>query len=162
MLYRFALVLMLTLGTTTYASANCACGECLGESSDELLRVWELASLEQRLYQRFDHPARLREIRDEIAFSEARIDSLRRLQREYEPFTRFRVGNPLAVTAERNRLDLLRAERQLADLRRLLSEEHRMHSTRLRWHATMVSQAAQRLAHATPPAGDGSIEIVNH
>ncbi|MEO1497295.1 MAG: hypothetical protein AAFV43_09110 [Planctomycetota bacterium] len=161
MLARLAAVVVLAaIGSSSHA--NCACGGCLGASTDDLQRVWEMAALQQRVYQQIEHPARVRELRSEIEFAEARLRLLRDRSREYEPMTRWLVGNPLYVTAEQTRLAILREERRLQTLRQVYAEEHRLHSYRLRANARAVSLAAQRLAHTHPPAGDGSIEIVNH
>lgn len=162
MLSRVFLWVCVALTPAVPAAANCACGECLGHPTDGLQRALEVATLNQRLYRHLDHPARVRELRSEIEFAEARLESLRTLRREYEPFTRWRVGNPLAVSAEQNRLAILREERHLRTLRQVYAEEHRLHGYRLRLHAQAVAHASQRLAHANPPAGDGSIEIINH
>lgn len=162
MVVRYFIAALLGVGVASAASANCACGACTGHSTDALQRVWEMAALQQRLYQHVEHPMRIRELRTEIDFSEARLRLLRDRAREYEPMTRWRVGNPLYITAEQTRLEILREERRLRTLRQVYAEEHRLHAVRLRLNAQAVSIAEQRLAHAHPPAGDGSIEIVNH
>lgn len=162
MFARFVCLAFALLIATPNAFANCSCGSCLGESTDELQRLWEMAALEQRLYRQVEYPARIRELRTEIDFAEARLKLLRARAREYEPMTRWRVGNPLYVTAEQTKLAILREERRMQTLRRVYAEEHRLHTVRLRLHAQVVATASQRLAYAHPPAGDGSIEIINH
>ena len=70
-------------------------------------------------------PGAVAPLRMEIAYAEARITSLRRLQREYDRVNRFGTGNALTLSAEQVRLELMREDMVLRDLREQLILEQR-------------------------------------
>lgn len=136
------------------------CGDALGRE-----RAVQVAAMEQRLYRRLDHPARMRALRMEIAYAEARIVSLRRLQREYYRVNRFGTGNALTLSAEEVRLELMREDMVLRDLREQLLLEQRYNREVRRDYAVQATEATQRVtAHMAiePEQGQPTITIVNH
>jgi len=72
-------------------------------------------------YQYAVRAAQLRRMRGAIQLVKAEIRLLEKLEREYEPFTRFETGAPLTVTVERVRIDLLAAKLELRELNAQLS-----------------------------------------
>lgn len=141
------------------------CGDALGAGTFYDGRAVQVASMEQRLYRRLDHPARMRAIRMEITYAEARIDSLRRLQREYYRVNRFGTGNALTLSAEQVRLELMREDMVLRDLREQLILEQRFNREVRRDYAVQAVEATQRLtAHVAVEheKGQPTITIVNH
>jgi hypothetical protein len=136
------------------------CGDAIGGE-----RAVQVAAMEERLYRRLDHPARMRAIRMEIAYAEARIDSLRRLQREYYRVNRFGTGNALTLSAEQVRLELMREDMVLRDLREQLILEQRYNREIRRDYAVQAVEATQRItAHVAVEPGQGqpTITIINH
>lgn len=128
-------------------------------------RELEVALVEQRYYRRVDHPSRMRRLRAEIAYTEERIVSLRRIQGEYDRVNRFGTGNALSLSAERVRLDLMREERVLRDLREQVLLEQRHYRFAKLEHAYRVQRAAVELAAAAAvatKADEPKIEIVTH
>ncbi|TWT97027.1 hypothetical protein Pla108_28040 [Botrimarina colliarenosi] len=162
---RYALLALLLSASVSIASAHeNQCYECGGDSLASA-RAAQVAAMEQRLYRRFEHPARMRRIRAEIAYAEARIASLRRLQSQYDRVNRFGTGNALTMSAEQVRLDLLRKDMVLRDLRDQLILEQRYYRQARIDNAATASYATQRItAHVavTPEAGEPTITIVNH
>ena len=136
------------------------CGDALGDQ-----RAVQVASMEDRLYRRLDHPARMRALRMEIKYAEARIDSLRQLQREYYRVNRFGTGNALTLSAAQVRLELMREDMVLRDLREQVLLEQRYNREVRRDDAVQAVQATQRItAHVAiqPEKGEPTITIVNH
>jgi hypothetical protein len=136
------------------------CGDAIGGE-----RAVQVAAMEERLYRRLDHPARMRAIRMEIAYAEARIDSLRRLQREYYRVNRFGTGNALTLSAEQVRLELMREDMVLRDLREQLILEQRYNREIRRDYVVQAVEATQRItAHVAVEPGQGqpTITIINH
>ncbi len=136
------------------------CGDALGGQ-----RAAQVASMEERLYRRLDHTARLRALRMEIAYAEARITSLRRLQREYDRVNRFGTGNALTLSAAQVRLELMREDMVLRDLREQLILEQRYGRDSRRYDGAQATEAIQRLtAHVAIESdkGEPTIKIVNH
>jgi hypothetical protein len=139
------------------------CYECGDALSGE--RAVQVAAMEQRLYRRLDHPARMRALRMEIAYAEARITSLRRLQREYDRVNRFGTGNALTLSAEQVRLELMREDMVLRDLREQLLLEQRFRREARGYDSAQATEATQRLtAHVAvePEQGEPTITIINH
>ena len=69
------------------------------------------------VHQYADYARQQRQLRAAIQIGKAEIKLLEKLQREYEPFTRFDTGAPLTVTVERVRIDLLAAKLHLRELK---------------------------------------------
>lgn len=161
--------LLLTLCFAAIATASSAqininqcyeCGDALGGE-----RAVQVAAMEERLYRRLDHTARMRALRMEIKYAEARIDSLRRLQREYYRVNRFGTGNALTLSAEQVRLELMREDMVLRDLREQLILEQRFNREVRRDYAVKAVEATQRItAHVAVEPGQGqpTITIINH
>ena len=77
----------------------------------------EIRALEWRLYDRVEFPLRLRQIDSEIKLTEARLESQRKLLAEYQSFQRFSAGNPLTLTVEETKLQILASRLRLDNLR---------------------------------------------
>jgi hypothetical protein len=85
----------------------------------------DIRALEYRLYDRVDFPLRLRRIDNEITLAEARQKSLEKLLKEYQSFQKFSIGNPLTLTVEDTKLQLLELKLQIESLREERSLMHR-------------------------------------
>lgn len=101
---RFFLALILLLVTSLAAAAE-----------EPVER--EIRTLEWRLYDRVEFPLRLRQIDSEIKLTEARLKSQQKLLAEYQAFQRFSAGNPLTLTVEETKLQILASQLKLEDLR---------------------------------------------
>lgn len=124
----------------------------------------EVTTIDHR-FERMDYNARQRRLHGEIAYTEAAIASLRRIQGEYSRINRFGTGNALSLSAEQVRLELLREELLLRDLRDQVLVEQRMRRFDRRAHAMASAAMTQRrTVHAALPAeaGQPTITIVNH
>jgi hypothetical protein len=95
----------------------------------------ELRDLEWRLYERVDFPLRVRRLDTEIKIAEARLKSLEKLLAEYMTFQKFSPGdgNPLTLTVEDTKLQIMEAKLRLADMReeRLLLDRYKDDQRRL-------------------------------
>jgi hypothetical protein len=95
----------------------------------------EMRDLEWRLYECVDFPLRVRRLDTEIKIAEARLKSLEKLLAEYMTFQKFSPGdgNPLTLTVEDTRLQILEAKLRLADMReeRLLLDRYKDDQRRL-------------------------------
>ncbi len=124
-------------------------------------RSLEALAFESRVYRRFESPSAQRRIRSEIAFSEARIDSMRDLLNDYDRINRFGTGSALAWSANRARLDLRREEMIRRDLQDqlLLEQRYARRGKQVRAYAVerATVAATQRAA-----VGEPRIEITNH
>jgi len=96
-------------------------------------RTLEIAQLRARLYERVEFPLRLLRLENEIKLAEAQIESFKRLDKEYQQFTKFKYSNPLIHTIETTKLGLLQATLHLKNLkeerhllRRYFDEERRL------------------------------------
>ena len=167
---QFALAaLAVVLFAPTSASAQQLPGEPFAHyhtgASSDALRVWEMATLEQRLHQRVEHPMRIRKLRNEITITEVRVHQLRWRLRQYRPFTGFRQGGALNLTIEETRMALLREELHLRELRTLLSEEQRYYVNHQRLLVLEAERAAIEAAKEASFARNNPnarIEIVTH
>ena len=124
-------------------------------------RSLEALAFESRVYRRFESPSAQRRLRAEIAFSEARIDSMRDLLNDYDRINRFGTGNALAWSANRARLDLRREEMIRRDLRDqlLLQQRYARRGKQVRAYALeRANVAATRRA----AVGEPRIEITTH
>ena len=129
----------------------------------DAFRDWELATFDQRRYQRIDHPMLIRRLRADIAVTAARICVLEDRLEQYRPFNGFRQGNALTLTIEETRVALLRERLHLRELRTLLSEERRAYSLNQRYLVYEAHRAAAELAVEAEKLGQhGVIEIVTH
>ncbi|QDV75663.1 hypothetical protein [Botrimarina mediterranea] len=160
----FPLVGFATLAPIASAQINVnQCYECGDALSGG--RAVQVAAMEERLYRRLDHPARMRALRMEIKYAEARIDSLRLLQREYNRVNRFGTGNALTLSAAQVRLELMRENMVLRDLREQLILEQRYNRETRRAYAVQAAEATQRItAHVALESekGEPTITIINH
>ncbi|MGL4513448.1 MAG: hypothetical protein ACRCT8_10185 [Lacipirellulaceae bacterium] len=153
------LVVALCSALCLEATAQCPYGcDLVGASYADAARAYEIAATQQRLYQRGDHPGRVRALTIEKQIAEARIQVLRRRLAELRPINRFTTGNALLVTAEETRIALLREELHLRGLRDALLAEQRWHSERMREMVLATQHAAAHLAQH--PAGDPTEPIV--
>ena len=159
----FVLIALTALIAVTPAQAHSEWvhGEGISNYTDAY-RTLEIAAIEQRLYRRVEHPARVRALKAEIQFAEARVDSLRRILAGYRPFTRFSTGNPLTITVERTKLDLLREELHVRNLRDHLRMENRYHRQRMQLYSLRIQASAARLTQLSLDTTEPKIEIVSH
>lgn len=147
-------------GASAHENQCYECGDALGAQ-----RAAQVASMERYLYRRVDHPARMRRLRAEIKYAEQRIASLRRLQSQYDSVNRFGTGNALTLSEEMVRLELMREDMVIRDLREQLILEQRFHREERRYDAAQAAYATQRLtvqAALKPEEGEPTITIVNH
>ena len=93
----------------------------------------ERLDLEHRLYERVDFPIQARRLVSEITLTEAKLKSLEKLLAEYQGFQRFSTGNPLTLTVEDTKLQILAAKLHLDDLKeeKSLLERYRDDQRRL-------------------------------
>lgn len=93
----------------------------------------EIRDLEWRLYERVEFPTRIRRIESELKIGEARLKSLEKLLAEYQSFQKFSTGNPLTLTVEDTRLQILELKVRIDDLReeRSLLERYKSDQRRL-------------------------------
>jgi hypothetical protein len=93
----------------------------------------ELRDLEWRLYERVDFPLRVRRLETEIKLAETRLKSLEKLLVEYQSFQKFSTGNPLTLTVEDTRYQILELKLRLENLReeRLLLDRYKDDQRRL-------------------------------
>ncbi|MEN0109275.1 MAG: hypothetical protein AAF805_00990 [Planctomycetota bacterium] len=154
-----ALVVSLTAGAASAVPPQDFCWDCPGDGVSAA-RAAEITAIEARLF-RQDAAARLRRLRNEIDYAEARVRSLRRQIDEYDRINRFGTGSALRLSAEQARLDLRREESFLRELRRQVIDQQR-NSHRARRAYAQQLQALQ--THAAWRASDAEpvIEIINH
>lgn len=124
-------------------------------------RAAEQLALEGRLYRRFEAASNSRRLRAEMAYSEARIDALRRRLDDYDGINRFGTGNALELSADRTRLDLFREEMIRRDLQDQLILDQRVRRRSRIVHAEALQRTNVARTRAAA-VGDGSITIVNH
>lgn len=145
MLARTLLILSCLFVTSPLlAEFPCACHTGV---TAEPIRALEIAMLEKKLYEQVSHPMRVRTLNAEIKLTEARIKSLKRRLDEYEPMDRFKNGRALFVTIEETKLDLLREELHLQELKARRTTENRFHRQQARLHALKVDQAQRVVAN---------------
>lgn len=156
-------IALICLFATTPVQAHEECLQCdeFGNYTSAY-RSLERAALEQRYYRRVEHPNQVRTLKAEIKFSAARVDALRRINTSYRPFTRFSTGNPLTLTVERTRLDLLREEIYLRELREQLRLEYRFHRMRMQNYSHQIQASAALLSQASLDPTKSKIKIVSH
>lgn len=152
-------LIALTAGSVTTAHEN-QCYEC-GDSLSAG-RTVQLAAFEDRFYRRVDHAARMRRLRAEISYTEARIVALRRVQQEYDRVNRFGTGNALTLSAEQVRLNLHREEIVLRELRDQVLLEQRAYRLAKRAYAQRIRQTAAQSVVSSPAAGEPQITIIQH
>ncbi|MEM6331264.1 MAG: hypothetical protein AAF790_13580 [Planctomycetota bacterium] len=113
-------------------------------------RALEIATLELQLYSQAEHPAELRRLDAKIQLTRAEVEAHQRLQQQYQAIRRFDRGNPLPLTVERVRLDLLAAELRLREAKAQRAAAQRFHPLRLRLLSLKVEQAAALAKLASP------------
>lgn len=124
-------------------------------------RSAEALAFESRVYRRFESPSVERRIRSEIAYSEARIDSIRDLLVDYGRVNRFSTGSALAWSADRARLDLRREEMIRRDLQDQLILQRR-HARRGKQVRAYAVERANVAATQRAAVGEPRIEITTH
>ena len=139
------LLILSCLVVTSPLLADFPCVCHTGVTADPV-RALEIAMLEKKLYEQVSHPMRVRTLNAEITLTEARIKSLNRRLDEYEPMDRFETGRALFVTIEETKLDLLREELHLQELKARRTAENRFHRQQARLHALKVDQAQRAVA----------------
>jgi len=132
-------------------------------AADRLLasaqREVEIAELRLRRYRLFEYPLEIRRLRSAIKVAEAELETFGRQVKEYEQFTKFKYSSPLFASLEYARLNHLKAETTLADLREekhlLEQDKHR----RLRLLQLELDAAIHRLDTLT---GNGETQSTRH
>ena len=142
---RLLLFSFIAFSANSVLADDCACETCSG-GLIEAQRAWQIATLEARMH-RENHPRRMRALRDEREYAETRIAMLEELLDDYRTITRFRTGSALTVTSDRVRLELLREQQHLRELRLREREELRRHWAEKRLYAHQLELASLRLAH---------------
>lgn len=154
------LLSLVALATTAPVSAHDLNG--LGcEVGDTGPRAAEIAALEAQLYRRFEGPSRVRRLRSELDYADARIQMLQRQQDDFHRVNRFGTGNALAWSADQARLGLRREEILRRDLQDQLLIEQRNGRRARHVHAYQTERLNVMRTRAAA-VGDGSITIVNH
>jgi hypothetical protein len=80
-------------------------------------RELAVAKIEARHYWQVEYPRRRRELNAEITFADAELRAMKRLMREYGPFSLFSTGEPLFLPIQDLKLCILDAELRLRALR---------------------------------------------
>lgn len=161
MLRTASLALAVAASALSASAHETQCYECGGAVLPS--PAGRASALDSRL-DRLDYAARMRRLQGEIAYTEAAIASLRRIQGEYSRVNRFGTGNALTLSAEQVRLELLREELLLRDLREQVLIEQRLRRETRRHGAAAPVYATQRVTAHVPivPAGEPTITITNH
>lgn len=114
-----------------------ACASLTSAAAPEGATEAEVAEIEWRLYERVQYPAAMRRIENDLKLSQARLKSLEKLLVEYQSFQKFSIGNPLTLTVEDTKLQILELKTHIADLReqrleldRTKSEQRRLFELR--------------------------------
>ncbi len=94
-----------------------ACASLTSAAAPKNAAEAEIQELESRLYERVEFPARVRRMENSIKLAEARLKSLEKLLVEYQSFQKFSIGNPLTLTVEETKLQILDTKLQLKELR---------------------------------------------
>jgi hypothetical protein len=114
-----------------------------------------LAKMELRHYWQVEYPRLRRHLQAQIDLTEAEIRAYKRQLHEFQPFSRFSLGQPFTVTIEEIRLCLLEAELRLRDLWAERNALVRFHSDD--WRALEMKVHAARLRVAEIEAGQEAI-----
>lgn len=80
-------------------------------------RDLEIAQLRLRRYDRVEYPSTLRQLESQIKLAQAELEIWRHRVAEYAPFDRWVGSAPMLITLDDARLNVLRYERALGDLR---------------------------------------------
>lgn len=100
-------------------------------------------------HQRFvqiDYPAQVRNLEASIKLARTELAGLERIEREYQSFHRFAVGNPFPVSLERVRYDRLEAKLRLEREQASLAAVKQTYAIRLAQLASDIRLAQSRLA----------------
>ncbi len=114
-------------------------------------RDLELAQLRLERFRRYEYPLEIRRLESAIRIAKAELDMFERQVREYERFTKFKDSSPLFTSLEYARINRLKAETTLRDLReekRLVENNRRRQERLLRLE---VEAAEQRLDSLIQP-----------
>lgn len=155
-----ALLMTLAALTPSGVSAHDLYGVgCDGCGTDA--RAAEIVALEARLDRRFESPSRVRRLRSEIDYTDARVQVLRRQLTSYDRINRFGTGNALTWSESQVRLDMRREEIVRRDLQDRLLIEQRLNRRSRVVHAYQAERLNVERTRAAA-VGDGSITIINH
>jgi hypothetical protein len=108
-------------------------------------RDLQFALMDSRYYWQIEYPRQRRELQAAIELTEAEIEWQRALLREYRPFNRFSVGNPLSLTFKDLEICLRDAELRLNELRYERNNLVRFHSDEARLRDLKVLEARRRV-----------------
>ena len=112
---------------------------------EDAARDLEIAQLRLRRYDRVEYPSSLRHLESQIKLAQAELEIWRHRMTEYASFDRWVGSSPMLITLDDAKLNVLRFERLVADLR--ADKESLEHSRRdqLRLHELEAQSAASRL-----------------
>jgi hypothetical protein len=146
----------------TFTAAGFTTSDSFGEDNSyaaaraHARRDLQLAKLDSRYYWQIEYPRQRRALHAAIRLTEAEIRCQKLLLREYQPFNRYSVGNPLSLTINDLEICLLEAELRLDELRQERNNLVRFHSDDARLLDLEVLEARRRVIELE---GGGVIEI---
>jgi hypothetical protein len=109
-------------------------------------RELEVAVMELRNYLQVEYPRKQRHLNAAIELTEAEIHDYQVQLREWEPFSRFSIGDPFLITVQNVRMCLREAELRLRDLWAERNALMRFHSDQWRLLEWNVFDARVRVA----------------
>ena len=121
------------------------------KSSDSLAdlaqrqRLLQIAKIELRLYERVEHPTRIRRLETEAKLARAEHESAVRLFRKYDSYHRSKYSNPFLVTLESARLAVTETKLRLDELKQEKCLAVQFHPDRLRLFQLRVEAAEEAL-----------------
>lgn len=139
--WTFAAALALGLGGWGASAARAETSPAIAEAARDL----EIAQLRLRRFDRVEYPASLRYLESQIAFQQAELQVWRRRVEEYTTFDRWVGSAPMLITLDDARLNLLRCQRTLADLKADKESLENSRRDQLRLFELEAQQAAARL-----------------
>ena len=119
----------------------------------EAARDVEIERLKLMLYERISFPTRIRKLEGDIKLAEAEVASFKRRVAEYRQFTKFKYSNPLFISRENAKLQLLEAQIRLKNLKEEKVLLCRFKTTSLRLKELELDRARDRLRRLI---GDGA------
>ena len=111
----------------------------------EAARNVEIERLKLTLYERISFPTRIRKLEGEIKLAQAEVASFKRRIAEYKQFTKFKYSNPLFISRENSKLQLLEAQLRAKNLKEEKALLCQFKSTSLRLRELELDRAKDRL-----------------
>lgn len=144
---RFSLVLfILTI------AASCVVSNANAQEQPSLAvrlaarRDLSLAKGDLRYYWQIEYPRKRRELDAAIELTRAAIDNDNSLLREYQPYTRFTIGQPFPITVRNLQMCIREGELRLNDLLAERNALVRFHSDQFNVLASQVYETRLRVA----------------